>query len=188
MCSDANGTYPCPSCPDSIRASICKACTGLRWIAGSSPAMTRESSECRHCTSAGRTWRRDSVSERKLYSRRQLQPARDFRHALGDVRLQLRLGVVHGGDDQVLEHLDLLAVDQRRIDLQPADVALAGKRHLYHAAAGRSDQLGRGQLLLEFPHLLLQLLRLLHHLAEVLHHRQDLLASLPPAHAVTSSL
>src|SRR5512132_4026279 len=46
MCSDANGTYPCPSCPDSIRASTCKACTGLRWIAGSSPAMTREASEC----------------------------------------------------------------------------------------------------------------------------------------------
>jgi len=46
-------------------------------------------------------------SKRQLHPRWQLQPAGDFGHLLGDMRLDAALGVVEGGDDEVFQDLDL---------------------------------------------------------------------------------
>src|SRR5215211_4340163 len=77
--------------------------------------------------------------------------------------------VVEGGDQQILKHLDLFRVDDRLVDLDPLDVALAVQGQLHHAAAGHAGHLDGFELRLHLGHLLLHLLRLLHQLADVLH-------------------
>src|SRR5437879_6780997 len=85
------------------------------------------------------------------------------------MRLDPRLRLVEGGDDEVLEHLDLVGVDQRLVELDAAQIALAADRHLDQPAAGGAGHLDRLELRLHFGHLRLHLLRLLHHLPEILH-------------------
>ena len=38
-------------------------------------------------------------------------------HLVGELRLGLAAGIVERGDDQVLEDLDLLRLEERRVDL-----------------------------------------------------------------------
>src|SRR5262249_20452341 len=76
---------------------------------------------------------------------------------------------VEGGNDEVLEHLDLVRVDQRLVDLERLQVALAADRDLDHAAAGGAVHLDGFEARLHLGHLGLHLLRLLHHLAEISH-------------------
>src|SRR5579883_2242821 len=79
------------------------------------------------------------------------------------------LGVAEGGEDEILEHLDLVGVDQRLVDLDLAQIALAVERHLHHAAARGAGHLRLIEARLHLRHLGLHFLRLLHHLAEILH-------------------
>ncbi len=63
-------------------------------------------------------------------------------------RLDLRLGVVVGGDDQVFEDLDIVFLEQRRIDLQALHLDLAGQRDGDHAATGQAFDFELGDFLL----------------------------------------
>src|SRR5437764_708389 len=85
------------------------------------------------------------------------------------MRLDARLRLVEGGDDEVLEHLDLVGVDQRLVELDAAQIAFAADRHLDEPAARRAGHLHRLELRLHLGHFGLHLLRLLHHLPEILH-------------------
>src|SRR5229473_5521456 len=111
----------------------------------------------------------DSFSKRQLHPRRQLQPAGQLRHLLGDMRLDAVLRLVEGGDDEILEDLDLVGIDERLVDLDPPQIALAADRHLDEPAAGGAGHLDGLELRLHLGHLGLHLLRLLHHLPEILH-------------------
>src|SRR5258706_1967107 len=83
--------------------------------------------------------------------------------------LDARPRLVEGGDDEVLEHLDLVGIDERLVDLDLAQIALAADRHLDQPAARGAGHLDGLELRLHLGHLGLHLLRLLHHLAEILH-------------------
>src|SRR5260221_1404973 len=127
----------------------------------------------------------DGFSKRQLHPRRQLQPAGDLRHLLGDMRLDARLRLVEGGDDEVLEHLDLVGIEQRLVELPLAQIALAADRHLAQPAAGGTGHLDRLELRLHLGNLGLHLLRLLHHLPEILHATSSpsLISSVPSCSA-----
>src|SRR5262249_17784786 len=77
----------------------------------------------------------------------------------------LPVGVVHSGNDQILQHLDIVLRDHFRIDLDSEKLLGAVERGGHHAAAGGCLHAERGHLLLQ-P--LLHLLRLLHHLLNLL--------------------
>src|SRR5712692_1439656 len=85
------------------------------------------------------------------------------------MRLDARLGLVEGGDDEVLEYLDLGGVEQRGVELDLAQIALAADCHPDQPAARGAGHLDRLELSLHLGHLGLHLLRLLHHLAKILH-------------------
>src|SRR6185312_12164820 len=89
------------------------------------------------------------------------------------MRLDAVLRLVEGGDDEVLEHLDLVGVHERLVELDLAQIALATDRHLDQPAAGGAGHLDRLELRLHLGHLGLHLLRLLHHLPEILHARSS---------------
>ena len=79
-------------------------------------------------------------------------------------------GFVEGGDDEVLEHLDVGGIrtqagDRRGVDLQREHLLLAIHLHGDGAAAGGSFDDRRGEALI---HLLLHLLRLAQHFLDVL--------------------
>ena len=84
-------------------------------------------------------------------------------------RLDLGLGVGMGGDDEVLQDLDLLGLEQRGVDLHPDQLALAVQRQHHEAAAGLPLDAGALHLSLHLGHAALQLLGLLHHAGKILH-------------------
>ncbi len=59
-----------------------------------------------------RSMRAAFASERQLHAGRERKAAGELLHFLGHVRLDMRLGVVEGGEDQILEHLALVRIDQ----------------------------------------------------------------------------
>ena len=77
------------------------------------------------------------------------------------------LGVVQGGDDEVLQRLQVVGVDRGRGDGDGGDVAASGHRRRHQTAAGRAGDLGVRELLLRGDQLLLHLLRLLQQLRHV---------------------
>ena len=79
-----------------------------------------------------------------------------------DLRLHLLDGLAAGGDDHVLQHLDVAG--HFGVDLDGEHVLLPVHLHRDHAAAGGGFDADLGDLLLE---LLLHLLRLAHHLLHV---------------------
>src|SRR5690242_3697616 len=83
--------------------------------------------------------------------------------------LDALLGVVEGGEHEILQHFALVGIDERLVDLDLAHVALAGERHLHQPAARGAGHLHLVEARLHLGHLGLHLLRLLHHLAEILH-------------------
>src|SRR6185295_17702576 len=76
----------------------------------------------------------------------------------------LAVGVVEGGDDEILQHLDVVFRDHLGIDLQLLHLLRAVDDDSDHAAAGVALDAQIGHLLLQA---LLHLLRLLHHLLNV---------------------
>src|SRR5262249_33969166 len=90
-------------------------------------------------------------------------------HLLFGMGLDLAPGVSERGDDEIFEHLDLLGVDERLVDFDRLDVALAVQGHGDHAAAGEAGHLDGIELGLDLGDLLLHRLRLLHQLADILH-------------------
>ncbi len=75
-------------------------------------------------------------------------------------------GLVHCGQDQVLEHVDVLRIDRRRIDRHTDEFLLPGRRRPDDTASRRTLDDGRLELRLHAQHLLLHLLR---HPLQVLH-------------------
>src|SRR3954468_9841258 len=75
--------------------------------------------------------------------------------------------LVDGGQDGVLEHLDILRVDRARVDGDRLDRELARRDDLHHAPAGRGLDALVLEGLLRLHHLLLHLLHLLEHLLHV---------------------
>jgi hypothetical protein len=74
------------------------------------------------------------------------------------------VGVVQRGDDQILEHPDILFRDDLRIDLHGLNLLGAVDDDGDHAAAGVAFHAQLGHLLLQ---VLLHLLRLFHHVLDV---------------------
>ncbi len=66
------------------------------------------------------------------------EPAGDRAHLLLGELARCAQGVVDRGDDEVLEHLDVVRIDGRRVDGHADQFLLAGDRGLDHAAAGRT--------------------------------------------------
>jgi hypothetical protein len=85
-------------------------------------------------------------------------------HLLLDFAIHLLDGLVAGGYDHVLQHLDIAR--HFGVDLDFEQVLLAVHLHGDHAAAGGGFDPDLGDLLLE---LLLHLLCLAHHLLHLLH-------------------
>src|SRR5713101_4894697 len=112
-------------------------------------------------------------SKRQLHPRRQLETAGELAHLLGNMALDALLGVIESGEDEVFQHLDLVGVGERFVDLDLAHIALAGQRDLHQAAAGGAGHLHLIETRLHLGHLGLHLLRLLHHLAEILHRKSS---------------
>src|SRR5215217_8224309 len=86
------------------------------------------------------------------------QPAREGAHRAGGQLVGRALGVVEGGDDQVLQGLEVVGVDGGRRDGDGGDVAAAGHGGGDQAPAGGAGDLGARQLLLSGHELLLHLL------------------------------
>ena len=80
-----------------------------------------------------------------------------------------RLRVVHGGQHQILKHLDVFLRHDLGIDLQRLQLLVPVDDDGHHAAAGGGLDLHVAHLALQR---LLHLLRLLHHFLDV--HRCDL--------------
>src|SRR5262245_8235656 len=110
-----------------------------------------------------------AMQSEQFQAGRKRQTARQALHLLLHRLLDLSLGVVVSGDDEVLEDLGLAGVEQRRIDADARHVAFAGERDRHHAAAGAALDLRALKLGLHVGDAALQRLRLLHHLGEALH-------------------
>src|SRR5690606_23961923 len=93
----------------------------------------------------------------------------DLGHLALHLGLALALGVVEGGDDQVLDHAGVLGLEQRRIDADRAHLALAGQGDGDHAAARAALDHQLGQFGLHGLHLRLHLAGGLHHAHDVFH-------------------
>src|SRR5512137_2686326 len=99
----------------------------------------------------------------RLHSR-QLHPAGQAADLFLDRLVHLAARFVDRGEHEVLEHLDVVLVDDLGVDLQAADLLLAVHLDLHHTAAGaRLDHDGRDLGL----DLLLRLRELLHQLAGI---------------------
>src|SRR5215468_10727994 len=93
-------------------------------------------------------------------------------HAVHGVAHQLfgtAARLVHGGEDQVLEHGDIAGLHDFGIDLDGDQFAATVGSRGHHAAAGRRLDALFAQLLLHLRHLGLHLLRLLHESGDVFH-------------------
>src|SRR3954466_14355537 len=77
------------------------------------------------------------------------------------------LGITDGGDDEVLQRLDVVRVHRRGGDRHRDEITAAGHRRRDQVAAGRAGDLALGELLLGGDQLLLHLLRLLQQLRHV---------------------
>ena len=88
-------------------------------------------------------------------------------HLDGDQALRAADALVDGGDDQVLDHLDVLRVEQRRLDANADHLELAVDRGRDHAAAGAGLDGAARELVLDVGEPLLELLRLLEDATEV---------------------
>src|SRR5687767_12834424 len=95
---------------------------------------------------------------------RNLQTAEHSRHRLSELLVHLPVRVVDGGDEQVLQHLDIVFGHDFRVDLYRLQLLGAVDDDCHHAAAGRRFDTQVGHLLLQT---LLHLLRLLHHVRNV---------------------
>jgi N-acetylmuramoyl-L-alanine amidase len=82
-------------------------------------------------------------------------------HLLGLQFLRRPGGVLQSSDEEVLQRLDILGVDDLRIDAHGPHLTGGGARDLHQTVAGLTDDLGRGELGLGGHQLLLHLLRLL---------------------------
>jgi hypothetical protein len=76
-----------------------------------------------------------------------------------------------GREQQILQDLDLVFLEQRRVDLQRLHLELAGERHPHQAAAGLPGRFEHGDLLLHGLEFGLHLLRLAHQSEQILHGR-----------------
>src|SRR5438067_901257 len=86
---------------------------------------------------------------------------------------------VHGGHDEILEHGDVVRVDDLGIDLHLEELALAVRGDHHHAAARSAGHFLLRQLLLGALHLLLELLVLLEQRVEIDAGHRLLLAEVP---------
>src|SRR5687768_9354949 len=67
---------------------------------------------------------------------RNLQAAHEPAHRSAELLIDLAAGVVDGGDDHVLQHLDIVFRDDLRIDRDRLQLLPAVDDDLHHAAAG----------------------------------------------------
>src|SRR3954467_853647 len=116
------------------------------------------------------------VSRRVRSETRQPRPPaaapREGTHGAGGQLVGRMLGVPDGGDDEVLQRLEVVGIDGGRRDRERGplagrrdrgrgQLAAAGHRGRPQAAPGRAGHLAGGELLLRGDQLLLHLLRLL---------------------------
>src|SRR5262245_59556581 len=107
---------------------------------------------------------RGSGSDKASGQAGDLQPAEESGHRLPELFIDLAASVVHGGSNQVLEHLHFVFRDDFRIDLDRLHLLGAVDDDGDHAAAGRGFD---AQIAHAFLELLLHLPGLLHHFEDV---------------------
>src|SRR3954453_14799434 len=95
------------------------------------------------------------------------EAAREGTHGAGGQVVGRMLGVPDGGDDEVLQRLEVVGIDGGRRDRERGQLAVTGHRGRHQAATGRAGHLAGGELLLRGDQLLLHLLRLLEQLGHV---------------------
>src|SRR3954453_6527040 len=144
----------------SMRRSVSSRGVFNRWNAsrcapfGPMPGR-RTSSSMRRFSGSGSA----NLHSWQLHARRQ-HPA----HLLGHRLVGLAMRVVDGGDDEILQHADVVLRDNLGIDGDRLHLLAAVDDHRHHAAAGVALDAEAGHLLLQA---ILHLLRLLHHLLDV---------------------
>src|SRR5262245_43157070 len=106
-------------------------------------------------------------SSEQLQARRKGQTTGDFTHLGLHGRFGLGLGVLEGGEDQVLEHFGFLGFDEARIDFDRKGIELAIELDLHEARARLAFHLEASEVLLYLLHAALDLLGLLHHLHQI---------------------
>src|SRR5919198_2380676 len=99
----------------------------------------------------------------------ELEPAGELAELLLHELARLPERLVAGGEHEILEHLDVVAVHDLGIDLDRHDLLLAVRLDRHHAAARRRLHSLLADLFLHRGHLRLQPLRLLHEVPETLH-------------------
>src|SRR3990172_3451249 len=102
-----------------------------------------------------------------LAERRQAQPARQALDLLRRIHLRSLDRLVDGGDDQVLQHLDVARIDDFRGKLDRFETLLAGDDDCDRATARRDFDRLVGQRVLRLGHFVLQLLELRHQVGGV---------------------
>ena len=100
----------------------------------------------------------------RVYESRQVQPRHHAAHAALHLVVHLAVRVVDRGDDQVLQHADVVLRHDLGVERQLQQVLVAVDHHRDHAAAGGGLDADVGHLLLQA---LLHLLRLLHHRLDI---------------------
>src|SRR3954453_7461596 len=102
---------------------------------------------------------------------RQAEAAGQRLHLFLHRGFRLAAGVIMRRHQQVLEHLALLRLDQRRVDPDRLDFHLRGHAHADQPAARDALDLDLAEFFLHRLHLRLQLRGLLHHAEKISHER-----------------
>src|SRR5512143_1230426 len=97
---------------------------------------------------------------------RQLEAAGELAHLVRHLLLGAAQRLIHRGDHEILEHLDVAAGERAGLDLQPHQLEAAVDGGAHHTATGGGLDRARGRLLLHALQTLLQVLRLLEQIAD----------------------
>src|SRR6185369_7949574 len=97
----------------------------------------------------------------RLSHSRYLEASGDLAHLVRGHLTRHAQPFVDRGENEILQHLTLIAVDDRRIDFNRGEAQLPVDRHFHHAAARRGVHGPAPEFLLNARELRLHLLRLL---------------------------
>src|SRR5712691_1856306 len=98
------------------------------------------------------------------------QATRELAHLLGHHLLRFPQRFVYPGNDEIFKHLNIIGVDDLRLNFDAEHFALAIHCHSEHTATDRSIERLFGNLFLQLHHFLLHLLGLLHQIAHSTSH------------------
>src|SRR5216684_374814 len=147
-----------PPTPGSLVSSLMRFARGGAVICGLLSCWVGGFLGCRYLATCNRATLQPSKQSRNLH------PAGHCADGACHLLIDLARRFVHGGNDQILQHLDVIGVDGFLVDGDGQQLLGAVHRRLDHPASGASLDAQRRHALL---HLLLHLLHLLHQLLRI---------------------